>query len=278
MRAAALSALLPVLLSLGASRAGAEERAPEAPPRPPLAAASPAPPPPPPARAAEAGADSLAPLPLGPVAGEADRHALPGTPAALPAVSAQLFQMKGRVELWPMVSVSLGDAFFRMLAAGARAEVHLDERWSVGGHGLVGTTFASAPLSLCAEACDAPGQGSLRTAPGNIDVLLGAEVSWAPLYGKLSLAGEGTVHFDLYLSAGPELLRQRIAQDATSPLDSSWQPGGRVSLGQRFFLSERLAVRMAASELVYGARVRGRMEFERQLSLEGGLAWLFGGR
>jgi hypothetical protein len=92
------------------------------------------------------------------------------------------------------------------------------------------------------------------------------------------LAGEKTIHFDAYLSAGPELLRQRIAADATAPVETGWNLGARVSLGQRFFLSDRLAIRMAASELFYSAKVRGRNELERQLSIEGGVAWFFGGR
>ena len=209
---------------------------------------------------------------------EPKRAALPGTPASLPAVSAQMFQLKGRVELWPMVSVSLGDAFFRTLAAGVRGEIHLGERWAVGGHGLFGTSFASAPVAVCGDSCDQPTKDALRSAPGNLDVLLGADVSWIPIYGKLSFAGESTLHFDVYLSAGPELVRMRIAPDAASPAATSWQPGGRFSLGQRFFVSDTLAVRMAASELFYGAHVRGRPELERQLSIEGGVAWFFGGR
>ena len=38
----------------------------------------------------------------------------------------------------------------------------------------------------------------------------------------------------------------------------------------------RFGARVALSELVYGARVRGRAELERQLSVEGGVSWLLG--
>src|SRR5262245_53651589 len=120
-------------------------------------------------KAMPAAVEPLTPLPLAaPVAGEADalRHAIPGTPAALPPVTAQLFQIKGRVELWRMVAVSLGDAFYRMLAVGARGEFHLSERWSVGGHGLFGTSMASAPVAVCnGGPCDQPVSDQLRSAP-----------------------------------------------------------------------------------------------------------------
>ena len=57
-----------------------------------------------------------------------------------------------------------------------------------------------------------------------------------------------------------------------------WAPGGRFTLGERLFFSDTFMVRLAASELVYSGRVRGRGEIERKLTIEGGLAWLFGGR
>jgi hypothetical protein len=37
-------------------------------------------------------------------------------------------------------------------------------------------------------------------------------------------------------------------------------------------------VRFAVSELIYGARVRGRIEPERKLMIEGGVSFLFGAR
>ena len=96
-------------------------------------------------------------------------------------------------------------------------------------------------------------------------------VSLAPLP-----IGEHTLHFDAYLSAGPELVMERIAPDAASPEATRWAPGARVSLGERLFFGDRFTVRIAASELVYSGRVRGRSEVERKLTFEGGLAWLFG--
>jgi len=98
------------------------------------------------------------------------------------------------------------------------------------------------------------------------------------VYGKLSLVGERTLHFDAYVSAGPELVRELIAQDAVSPVEGRWEVGGRVSIGERLFFTDRFMVRVAASELVYASRVRDQGEIERKLSIEAGVAWLFGGR
>ena len=200
-------------------------------------------------------------------------------PNALPPVSGQLFHIGGRFELQPMFSVSLGDPFWRTVGMGLRAEQHLDERWSLSAHLLGGVNFVSAPVEVCgADLCSSPAGEKLKSTPGKLQMLFGAALGWAPVYGKLSLFGDQTVHFDAYLSAGPELVREMIAPDAASAEQGRWAVGGRVSIGERLFVTDRFMVRAGLSELIYGTRVRGQGEIERKLSFEGGVAWLFGGR
>jgi outer membrane beta-barrel protein len=206
------------------------------------------------------------------------RTAQRGTPASLPPVTAQMFKIGGRIEAQPLFQMSIGDPFYRTLLAGIRVEHHLDERFSVGVHVLGGGSTVSAPIALCGNvACDAPAAAKLRSAPGNIQMMTGIELGWTPIYGKLSLIGEKTIHFDAYLSAGPEILRERIAPDAATEPSGRWAFGGRFSVGERIFLSDRLMIRLGASEVLYGSHVRGQGELGRKLSLEGGVAWLFGG-
>lgn len=202
-----------------------------------------------------------------------------GAPASLPPVTARMFTVAGRLELSPAFALSVGDPFFRSLMLGARLEQHLSERWSVGGHLFAGPSLVSAPVQLCGgTACEAPVAAQLASTPGDLLAALGAQVAFRPAYGKLSLLGEKTVHFDLYVALGPELLRERIAPDAASPKAGRWAVGGRVSLGERLYLSDRVSLRLSASEIVYGSRVRGRIEPERKLMIEGGLGFLFGSR
>ena len=213
---------------------------------------------------------------LPPVAGAGQQY---GAPNALPPVTAQLFHLGGLFEVQPIFSFSLGDPFWRTLGAGVRLERHFDERWSVSVHTLAGASMVAAPIEMCGDtACSSPAAGKLRSTPGKLQLLVGAELGWAPIYGKLSLFGERTLHFDAYLSAGPELVRELIAQDAASPEVGRWAAGGRFSLGERLFVTDRFMVRAAVSELVYAGRVRGLTEIERKLSFEGGVAWLFGGQ
>ncbi len=222
-------------------------------------------------RPAPASAVTVAQLP--PVAGASQYRA----PGALPPVTAQLFSIGGKLEVQPMFAFSLGDPFWRTVGVGVRIEHHFDERWSLSAHTLGGLSLLSAPVDVCGStACSSPAAEKLRSTPGRLQLLAGAELGWAPVYGKLSLFGEHALHFDAYVSAGPELVRELIAPDATSPEQSRWAAGGRVSSGERFFVSNRVMVRAGFSELVYGSRVRGIPEIERKLSFEGGVAWLFG--
>ena len=206
------------------------------------------------------------------------RVAVRGTPASLPPVTAQLFRLSGRIEAQPVFQMSIGDPFYRTVLIGLRVEHHLDERFSFAVHALGGGSGVSAPIALCGDgACDAPAAARLRSTPGNVQLMAGLELGWAPIYGKLSLIGEKTIHFDAYVSIGPEVLRERIAPDAASEATGRWALGGRVAVGERIFLSDGMMIRLGVSVVVYGSRVRGRTELERKLSLEGGVAWLFGG-
>lgn len=223
-------------------------------------------------RPVPASAVTVAQLP--PVAGASQQY---GAPASLPPVTARLFHLGGLLEVQPMFSVSVGDPFWRTVAMGMRVERHFDERWSIAAHTVAGVSLLSAPVEVCGgEACSSPAAEKLRSTPGKLQLLAGAELGWAPIYGKLSLFGERTLHFDAYVSAGPELLRELIAQDAASAESGRWAVGGRVAVGERLFLTDRFMVRVAATELIYGSRVRGLSEVERKLSFEGGVAWLFG--
>jgi outer membrane beta-barrel protein len=217
---------------------------------------------------------------LPPVANDpAVRAAMRGTPASLPPVSAQIFRIGGRLEAQPMFQFSIGDPFFRSILFGVRLEQHLDERWSLSAHALGGTSLLSAPIDVCSDSsCTSPEAGRLRSTPGDIRMMTGVEVGWAPIYGKLSVAGEKTIHFDAYVSAGPELLLERIAPDAASPTASRWALGGRIAVGERIFFSNNFLLRLGVSELLYATRVRGHAEWERKLSFELGVAWMFGGR
>ncbi|HMC32754.1 MAG TPA: hypothetical protein VKH65_00045, partial [Myxococcales bacterium] len=113
------------------------------------------------------------------------RLAMRGTPASLPPVTAQMFRLDGRTEAQPMFQFSIGDPFFRSILVGVRVEHHLDDRWSVAGHALGGASLLSAPIDVCTDSsCSGPEAGRLRSTPGDVRMMGGVEVGWAPIYGK----------------------------------------------------------------------------------------------
>src|SRR5258706_2353082 len=114
-----------------------------------------------------------------------------------------------------MFKFSIGDPFFCSILVGVGVEHHLYERWSLAGHALGGASLLSAPIDVCTDSsCSSPEAGRLRSTPGDIRMMGGVELSWAPIYGKLSLAGGKTIHFDAYLSAGAAGVLRSIPADA----------------------------------------------------------------
>ena len=206
----------------------------------------------------------------------------------IPPVSGHAFLMDSRFEISPELGISLRDAFFTKYLFGAALTYHFTETFALSLRGGYTASIISGAAQVCAQqgACRAPtfdeltknGSTPENKAYGLMTFMASLDVQWSPIYGKLSLIGERTLHFDAYLSAGPELVREQIARDAASPESGRWAAGGRVSLGERLFVTDRFMVRAAVSELIYAGRVRGLSEVERKLSFEGGVAWLFGGQ
>jgi outer membrane beta-barrel protein len=107
------------------------------------------------------------------------------------------------------------------------------------------------------------------------DTLRGrAQVSflWAPLYGKLSWFASRPVHFNTYLTVGPSALYT---------LHSGVHAGVHVGLGQRFWVSRKMALRVEAlSDVFAWDRVpgaEGRARWQSWMSLHVGVSYSFGG-
>ena len=112
----------------------------------------------------------------------------------------------------------------------------------------------------CTDADDA----MLCQVPGKLRRIVGAEVAWSPVYGKLNVFAEKVAHFDLSLLAGGDLdlprrgaraqRRGALAARGRSPSLAS-TVGGHVGLGSRLFFTEWLAPRLEVKDYVYGVEV-----------------------
>lgn len=184
----------------------------------------------------------------------------------IPPISGQLYRKAGRFEVGLTGNLSITDAFFTKYFAGVSAGYHFTESLSAAVQLATGRSVNSGSAVLCSRVagCDDAAPGMLFQVPGRIRAIYGAEVAWAPVYGKLNIVAEKVAHFDLSLLVGADVIsHDRVlertdaaalaASGGTPPRDTSM--GGHVGLGVRVFLAEWLAARLAVKDYVYAVKV-----------------------
>ena len=153
----------------------------------------------------------------------------------IPAVSRRFFQRSGRLEVAPRVGLSLNDAFFNHLIVGGGLSYSVLESLAVG---ISGEYYLSFDESLQISGGGAP-------APPNFNGPVYAarfETIWTPFYGKLSILAEKIIHMDTYLAAGVGV----VGTDQTSSVLA-----GSVTLGQRFYLNEWMAIKIELRDQIF---------------------------
>jgi outer membrane beta-barrel protein len=199
-------------------------------------------------------------------------------------VSGQLFLKKGRFEFSPSATVSLKDAFFVKYVFGGTLTYHLTESLAISGRGGYSIPAVSGAAQICTSAatgtsnpgCHPPSWTDLDgKAPGQIRLIAGLDVEWAPIYGKIALLAERFLHFDMYGVAGASFVQYQAITEAGVP---GLKPtvGGNVGVGMRFVLNRWLTVRTELRDLIYledfrplrtDPYVRNQLLFELGLSL-----------
>jgi outer membrane beta-barrel protein len=210
-------------------------------------------------------------------------------------ISGQLYTKAGRLEVSPTLALSFNDAFLKKYQGGVKVGWHFTEFLSAGATFAMGATSATGSAVVCPanQGCQGASKSQLWQVPGAIRMMVGAEVAWAPVYGKLNLAAEQVLHFDLALLAGPDVIRRDevLSRDAADALVlSGGSPatttslGGHVGLGLRFYFNRFMALRIDVKDYVYAVKVpnwiegagdKPRIDVQNQLFLELGLSFFF---
>jgi outer membrane beta-barrel protein len=216
-------------------------------------------------------------------------------------VSGQLYRKAGRFELSIGTDRSLNDAFFvkgglkasapYLQSLDAKLGYHITDSLSLSLHGAVFAATPTPSTTVCptGEACRSASEVELRQVPGRIRRILGAEVGWAPIYGKLNLFSEKVAHLDLSIFAGPDLVFHDEVLDATAAalqVAAGEDPavvraiGGHVGIGARIFILEFLALRLDLRDYVYRVRVPNGdppngWDYQNQLVAEVGVSYFF---
>jgi outer membrane beta-barrel protein len=153
----------------------------------------------------------------------------------IPSVTRRAFVKRGRVEVFPTVSVSLNDPFYD----------HVIGTLGIGYHVL-----ESLSIALCGDY-----YGSLSTSP-TVVARVGTpalsidrpkyagrlELAWAPFYGKISLFAENVLHFDIYLLAGGGMMgREKGGSTVT----------GVGGVGEHFFFNDWIGLRVEVRDQLF---------------------------
>jgi outer membrane beta-barrel protein len=174
-------------------------------------------------------------------------------------VSGHLFLKQGRFELSPSASITVRDSFFTKLVFGGSITYHLAESLGLGLRGAYSLPLVAGTAQICEvnaqnqRVCRAPDPRDLDgRAPGQITLLAGADLQWAPIYGKISVLAEQFLHFDIYAIAGGAFVQYRGPPlEAGGAPASRYSPGLNAGVGMRFFLNRWLTVRGELRDLIY---------------------------
>jgi outer membrane beta-barrel protein len=178
----------------------------------------------------------------------------------IPPVSGQLYRKAGRVEVTPTVNLSLNDAFYSKYFGGLKVGYHFTESISGAVHLAGGAAVRSGSAVVCSSSagCVDATDPMLHQVPGKIRWLAGAELAWAPVYGKLNVLSEQVAHFDLSVFAGPDLVAydEVLAKsDAAKEPGVATSVGGHLGLGVRLFFKEWIALRLEVKDYLYAVTV-----------------------
>jgi outer membrane beta-barrel protein len=186
-------------------------------------------------------------------------------------VSGHLLVEKGRVEVSPFASVSFRDAFFTKYIFGLQASYHLADAWAVAARGSYALSQVSGVAQVCTTSADAvrgcqpPAYDQLNgRAPGQLTLLAGAELQWAPIYGKVALVAERFAHFKMYGLAGPTFVMYQGPTAVPGASQANATVGGSLGVGFRFVLNRFLALRTELRDLVYVEQVTAETSQLRQ--------------
>ena len=212
----------------------------------------------------------------------------------IPPISGQLYRKAGRIEVGLIGHRSITDAFFTKYFAGVSGGYHFTESLSASVHFATGSAVNSGSSVLCSRSAgcgDAKDEMQFQV-PGRIHMIYGAEIAWAPVYGKLNIVAERVAHFDLGILAGVDMIAHDqilsgrapasgisdaaalAASGGTPPTETS--VGGHVGLGVRIFLAEWVAARFQVKDYVYTVKVPNAGsggDMQNQLFTEVGLSF-----
>jgi outer membrane beta-barrel protein len=195
-------------------------------------------------------------------------------------VSGNLWFKKGRFEITPNIGFSLGDAFFQKYAFGLKLNYHVLESFAIGLHGSYALATPGGAVSVCkTDGCSSPKMDDLKDVPGNVSLMIGLDLAYSPIYGKVNVLAEKVLHFDTALIVGIDGIQYMEPGGG-----STFTVGGHVGLGERFFITSSVVLRIELRDYLYSGKTvlkddQGQLmnKLENQLMLDIGVSFFIGG-
>ena len=159
------------------------------------------------------------------------------------SVQRKTFLKEHRFEVFPFFALDLNDPFFQHLIVGGSIGFHLVD--SLGLEARGGFVFAS--LKQDAIKFVRTETDSLLENPPEFKYHADLNLTWAPFYGKISILGEGIMHFDTYITAGGGV----FGTDGAGEGGLGHHPAGNIGLGIRYFMTDWLIARAEIRDYLF---------------------------
>lgn len=167
-------------------------------------------------------------------------------------IEKRAFEKDGRHEFSLLVGIIPNDPFFNYYPLGLRYNYYFLESLALEVAGAYAFNPESNLRSFITRTFKARGlQGVML--PQRVEWYAGANVYWAPIYGKLAIFTSKISSFDLGFILGAAAIGSQIEQGGVFKRKSAPDVGGVAGLGFHFYLSELLALRADYRHYVFKA-------------------------
>lgn len=174
-----------------------------------------------------------------------------------PTVRRKLLFRSTRVEVAPIVSVTLNDAFNRNMLVGANIYYHLTNEFGIGVTGGFGLLQMNTDLRNNIETTlQASSQSDLdQLSFSYVQWLVQPELSYVPFFGKFNFIGNMILNWDFHLLVGVGFInRGAEAASAGGSVDSTLE-GLRIApaigVGARLFLGDMFSLNINLRDYIY---------------------------
>lgn len=176
-----------------------------------------------------------------------------------PIVRRQLMHRSGRMELSPMLGVTLNDAYIRNTLVGVNAVYHINNVFGLGltaSYGLLHTD-TSLRESVVAELQRVQGRDNTlaNLSYSQINWAMDAGFTYVPMFGKFSVLNRWAFHYDLHMLAGLGIVGEgAVPALPNGPVAGGLEgtrPGGMLGFGFRLFANDRISANFQVRDYIF---------------------------